>query len=78
MNAVPTIPVPPPTIWQRIASFWRGHGTKFLGGVQVVLGAAVGTSGIVPEHYLKWVLFGNSLIGAWVVKRGFYNSSQQP
>lgn len=57
--------------------FWKNHGTKVLGGVQMAQGAVAGIMGIMglipPAHLPYWAL-ANVLLGALIVNRGFINS----
>jgi|JI10StandDraft_1071094.scaffolds.fasta_scaffold537670_3 hypothetical protein len=60
-----------------ITEFWKNHGTKVLGGVQMVQGVVAGFMGIMglipPAHLPYWAL-ANVLLGAVTVNRGFINS----
>lgn len=57
--------------------FWKNHGTKVLGGVQMVQGVVAGVMGVmglIPAAHLPYWALANVLLGAVIVNRGFINS----
>ena len=65
---------------KRFIQYWRGHGTKILGGVIVFVGALQEVlpliQGVDPKHSALWALFIG--LGGAVIKRGFTNSKTPP
>lgn len=62
--------------------FWNSHGTKALGSVSAFLASAqtavlvMNPQPLSPTH-LAWLAAANAFFGAWTVKRGYYNTTQQ-
>ncbi len=58
--------------------FWAGHGTKILGAVVVLIGAAGDSLSLIqavdPKHAALWALVTG--VGGFIIKRGFTNSAQ--
>ena len=69
-------------IFEQALSFWNAHGTKALGTLATLLASAqtaalvMNPSPLTPEH-MAWLAGANAFIGAWTVKRGFFNSGQR-
>lgn len=55
-----------------LIQFWASHGTKLLGFLGGSLGVVASTSGIIPDHYLKYCLLAIGLCTFW---RGFTNTA---
>jgi len=58
--------------------FWAGHGTKLLGGLVVLIGAAGDSLSLIqavdPKHAALWALVTG--LGGFIIKRGFTNTAQ--
>jgi len=63
-----------------VQAWWKAHGTKILGFFTGLVGAAGELVTYIQQldakHAALWGLVVG--LGAFVVKRGFFNSSQQP
>lgn len=70
-------------IFEQAAAFWDSHGTKALGTIATLLASAqtavlvMNPSPLDPKQ-MAWLAGANAFVGAWTVKRGFFNSAQQP
>jgi hypothetical protein len=57
--------------------FWKGHGTKLLGALVVLIGAAGDSLSLIqavdPKHAALWALVTG--VGGFIIKRGFTNSA---
>ena len=67
---------------EAIRAFWHGHGTKILGTLQTfcaaTLAAAIAMQSLMPVKYQVMLAGLTAFLGVWTIKRGFYNSKQQP
>jgi len=61
-----------------LKAFWAGHGTKLLGGLVVLIGAAGDSLSLIqavdPKHAALWALVTG--LGGFIIKRGFTNTAQ--
>lgn len=74
--------------FEQAAAFWDSHGTKVLGSLSSVLGAAqtaaIAMNAVDQAHPFLSVramilLSGAAtFFGTWTIKRGFYNTAQTP
>jgi len=77
---LPSVKGPNMKIIDAIRASWRQHGTKILGLAQTFVSSAwVALLAVQPRLPEKWqlaVALSNAFLGAWTIKRGFYNSAQ--
>jgi hypothetical protein len=57
---------------KEIIDLYHKHGTKILGFAQVTVGVLAASTGIFPDHVLKYVMLTSGLLTAW---RGYVNSA---
>lgn len=66
------LPGPLTDMLANVAKAWKNHGTKAIGFVQGTVAAVAGTTGIIPEHHLKYYMLVSGLLTFW---RGFLNDT---
>lgn len=63
----------------KLEAWWRAHGTKILGWVTIVVGAAGECLTLIqavdPKHSALWALI--ITLGGGIVRRGFTNTANQ-
>lgn len=74
-------------IFEQALAFWDSHGTKALGSISSMLGAAqtaaLAMNAVDPEHPFisvrAMILLSGAatFFGTWTIKRGFYNTANQ-
>lgn len=60
-----------------ILGYWRGHGTKILGGLAAIIPGLLGIDQLIPASQTKYWLAAGVVIGALTIQRGFSNSKQE-
>lgn len=62
---------------KEIIKYWRGHGTKALGSLSIIIPGLLAIDKLVPPDHMKYWLAANVVVGALTVKRGFSNTKTQ-
>lgn len=57
-----------------LSKYWRYHGTKVLGTIQVVVAGLLAVPEVIAQPHMKYWLAANAILGGLTVRRGFTNS----